>query len=66
MIFILVMAAVGGDGMNASEKPTESNENTSGDGASWGPKIFWLTLLVILVFFWWLLIYSHGIEPTHN
>ncbi len=35
------------------------------DGATWGPKLFWITLVLILVFFWWLLIYSGGVEVHH-
>ncbi len=30
-----------------------------------GPAIFITTLIVSLIFFWWLLIYSHGITPQH-
>jgi len=28
---------------------------------SWGPKLFVSVLILALVFFWWLLLYSHGI-----
>jgi len=31
---------------------------------TWGPKLFWATLVAILVFFWWLILYSHGVLPT--
>ena len=30
---------------------------------TWGPKLFFGTFLAVLVFFWWLLIYSHGVAP---
>jgi len=33
--------------------------------SSWAPMLFWATLAGILVFFWWLLIYSHGVEIHH-
>lgn len=29
--------------------------------ATWGPWLFGVTLAAILVFFWWLVIYSHGV-----
>jgi len=53
--------------MDTSEKNNKPiKESVSHDGASWGPRIFWATLLVLLVFFWWLLIYSHGVETHHG
>ena len=33
---------------------------------SWGPKLFWAALLAILVFFYWLLIYSGGAVVHHG
>jgi len=33
-------------------------------GENWGPKLFLSALLVSLVFFWWLVIYSHGVAPS--
>lgn len=32
-------------------------------GKNWGPKLFLTVLVISLVFFWWLLIYSHGVTP---
>lgn len=32
-------------------------------GEKWGPKLFLTVAVVSLVFFWWLLIYSHGVTP---
>ena len=26
-----------------------------------GPAVFFLTLAAVLVFFWWLLVYDHGV-----
>jgi len=34
-------------------------------GLRWGPALFWLTFGAVLVFFWWLLIYSHGVQSVH-
>jgi hypothetical protein len=39
------------------EVPAETN---------WGPWLFRLVLLVTLVFFWWLVIYDHGVVSTHG
>lgn len=53
--------------MGAAEKHDKTTqENISRIGVSWGPKLFWATLMVVLVFFWWLLIYSHGVEVHHG
>ena len=30
-----------------------------------GPVVFVITLLATLAFFWWLLIYDHGIPAVH-
>ncbi len=38
------------------------NKPANGE-ATWGPKLFYGALLAALVFFWWLLIYSHGVAP---
>ena len=32
-------------------------------GEHWGPRLFVSVLVISLVFFWWLLIYSHGVTP---
>ncbi|MDH3355193.1 MAG: hypothetical protein OEL79_08280 [Chromatiales bacterium] len=34
--------------------------------SSWGPKLFTATLVGILIFFWWVLIYSGGIVVHHG
>jgi len=36
------------------------NENTI-----LGPTVFYITLAAMLVFFWWLLIYDHGVVSAH-
>ncbi len=45
------------------------NDNDSGDtgeGAGWGRKLFFVTLLAVLGFFYWLLIYSGGVAVHHG
>ena len=55
------------DDMTASEKVQDRTEPpTSQHGTTWGPKLFWTTLVLMLVFFWWLLIYSGGVEIHHG
>lgn len=39
-------------------------KNLAGE-ATWGPKLFAGALVAALVFFWWLVIYSHGVTPHH-
>ena len=46
-----------GDELSNKEVPAESD---------WGPWLFRLVLLATLVFFWWLVIYDHGVAPTHG
>ena len=41
-------------------------EQPESEGASWGPKLFIGTLVVILAFFYWLLIYSGGVTVHHG
>ncbi len=31
-----------------------------------GKTVFTLTFIAMLVFFWWLLLYDHGIVPAHH
>ena len=30
-----------------------------------GKIVFWLTLAAMILFFWWLLIYDHGVTTAH-
>lgn len=30
-----------------------------------GPVVFWISTAATLLFFWWLLIYDHGIPAAH-
>ena len=46
---------------------TKSSTNAGGSGeASWGPKLFLGVFVLVLVFFWWLLIYSGGVSGHHG
>lgn len=52
--------------------PEQENERQGGDepslqeqSVSWGPKLFYGVLIAVLVFFWWMVIYSHGVAPAH-
>lgn len=36
------------------------------DDSKNGPILFWSITAAVLVFFWWLLIYSHGVAPHHG
>jgi len=47
-------------------KATEPENRTGGAGSTWGFGLFIGVLVVTLVFFWWLLIYSHGVVPHHG
>jgi len=53
--------------MSVVEKHDKATQmNISRAVVSWGPKLFGVTLVLVLVFFWWLLIYSHGVEVHHG
>ena len=48
----------------AREMTPGERDDERGDGnTTWGPKLFYGALAGSLVFFWWLLIYSHGVTP---
>ena len=32
-------------------------------GSTWGPWLFGAVMVAVLVYFWWLLIYPHGVAP---
>ena len=53
--------------MSEQKNELEENERPSqqDDSVSWGPKLFYGVFIAVLVFFWWLAIYSHGVTPTH-
>jgi len=39
--------------------------NKKADSEVLGKTVFYLTVIAMLIFFWWLLIYDHGIASTH-
>lgn len=41
----------------------ESGPEDTGPAATWGPTLFYAALIATLVFFWWLVIYDHGVQP---
>ena len=43
--------------------PGERDDERDDGNTTWGPKLFYGALAGSLVFFWWLLIYSHGVTP---
>ncbi len=47
-----------------SEREQETDEPNA--EATWGPMFFYAALVAALVFFWWLVIYDHGVKPLHG
>ena len=41
------------------------DEEPTNDPTTWGPLLFYATLIGVLVFFWWMVIYDHGVSSTH-
>lgn len=44
----------------------KSDADTQKSKSAWGLKLFFATLVGLLVFFYWLLIYSGGVVPHHG
>ncbi|MES9879385.1 MAG: hypothetical protein ABW185_00700 [Sedimenticola sp.] len=51
--------------MTQTSKENEAEQTVKG-ATSWGPKLFFGTLVAILVFFYWLVIYSGGVVVHHG
>ena len=49
--------------MNTKENSIE--EKQTGTETSWGPILFYATLIAVLIFFWWMVIYDHGVSTSH-
>ena len=49
-----------------AEESNENETNQPDSGGSWGKKLFFATLVAILGFFYWLLIYSGGVTVHHG
>jgi hypothetical protein len=48
---------------NMTEESEQDREKPGNSGeVTWGPRLFFGTLLAVLVFFYWLLIYSGGVS----
>ena len=54
--------------MSMAETPekNEAGKSAPEKGNNWGPKLFIGVLAAILVFFYWLLIYSGGVTVHHG
>jgi hypothetical protein len=47
-------------------EPNNELENGQGDDAvTWGPILFYGVFIAVLVFIWWMVIYSHGVSSIH-
>ena len=51
--------------MTQTSKESEA-DNRDESGVSWGPKLFFGVLVAVLVFLYWLLIYSGGVTVHHG
>ena len=50
-----------------TETPNDNKPEQMGSvGTSWGPKLFLGVLVAVLLFFYWLLIYSGGVTVHHG
>jgi len=50
-----------------AEKPDDNGTERPDSGkVTWGPKLFIGTFVVVLLFFYWLLIYSGGVTVHHG
>ncbi len=47
------------------QKTEHHKEQGSGHQSTWGPKLFLWTAAGLVLFFWWLLIYSGGVVLHH-
>ena len=44
----------------SAREPASGNSEAS-EEVTWGPILFYGVLVAVLVFFWWMVIYPHGI-----
>jgi len=47
-------------------KLADAESSLNNEQSKWGVRLFVGTLFAILVFFWWLLIYSGGVSGHHG
>jgi len=52
--------------MAETPEEKEARQPTSEKESNWGPKLFIGILVAILLFFYWLLIYSGGVMVHHG
>lgn len=45
-----------------NEQESASGSSQVDNRATWGPVLFYCVLVAVLVFFWWMVIYPHGVE----
>lgn len=48
-------------GPDMSEPESTSENSQVSDTTTWGPVLFYGVLIAVLVFFWWMVIYPHGV-----
>lgn len=41
----------------------KSSDTSKDDGITWGPKLFWTGMALMLGLFWYVIIYSGGANP---
>jgi len=41
----------------------KSSDTSKDDGITWGPKLFWTGMALMLGLFWYVIIYSGGASP---
>ena len=52
--------------MALAQRVKECSPIDTRDTSNWGAKLFLGTLLAVLAFFWWLVIYSGGVVGHHG
>lgn len=50
---------------NTQPDPDLQTEAEPSASTTWGPKLFYGAAIAALVFFWWMVIYPHGVAPHH-
>jgi len=50
----------------SDRKPASEKNSINDEQSKWGVRLFMGTSLAVLVFFWWLLIYSGGVVGHHG
>ncbi len=45
------------------ESETGKQQGANRYPTTWGPYLYYGVFVAVLVFFWWMVIYSHGVQP---